>query len=283
LSLKKVFFENKTAIFNKINKYMVKFILGKKLNMTQKFLEDGKVAPATVVQAGPCTITQVKGEKDGYSAVQIGFGLKKKINKPLTGHLKDLDNFRYLREFRVDNADNMTRGKVFDVSSFKVGDALTVTATSKGKGFQGVVKRHGFHGSPASHGHKDQLRMPGSIGATDAARVFKGTRMGGRMGGDTVTVSNLELVEVDQEKGLLYIKGAVPGARNALVSVVTEGELTFVEKKKEEKKPEPKKSETPSKADKKEVKEVAAKKAVVKEEKPVKKVEKKEEPKKEEK
>ena len=262
---------------------MAKFILGKKIEMTQKFLENGHVVPVTAVKAGPCTITQVKGEKEGYTAVQVGFGNKRVINKPLAGHLKDLGNFRYVREFRLADTANFEKGKVFDVTSFEAGDNLKVTATSKGKGFQGVVKRHGFHGSPASHGHKDQLRMPGSIGATDAARVFKGTRMGGRMGGDTVTVSNLELVEVDQEKGLLYIKGAVPGARNALVSVVTEGELTFVEKKKEEKKPEPKKSETPSKADKKEVKEVAAKKAVVKEEKPVKKVEKKEEPKKEEK
>ena len=257
--------------------------------MTQKFLEDGRVAPVTVVAAGPCTVTQVKGDKDGYSAVQIGFGLKKKVNKPLTGHLKGLENFRYLREFRLESTDNMTRGKVFDVSSFQAGDILTVTATSKGKGFQGVVKRHGFHGSPASHGHKDQLRMPGSIGATDAARVFKGTRMGGRMGGDTVTVTNLELIEVDQEKGLLYIKGAVPGARNSLVSVVTEGELTFIEKKKEEPKKEEKKTEEKpieDKVEKKEDKKPVAKKETVKVEKPAKeekKEVKKEEPKKEEK
>ena len=251
--------------------------------MTQKFLEDGRVAPVTVVQAGPCTVTQVKGEKDGYSAVQIGFGLKKKVNKPMTGHLKGLDNFRYLREFRLENADNMTRGKMFDVSSFKTGDILTVTATSKGKGFQGVVKRHGFHGSPASHGHKDQLRMPGSIGATDAARVFKGTRMGGRMGGDTVTVSNLELIDIDQEKGLLYIKGAVPGARNALVSVVADGELVFVEKKKEDPKKEEKKvaEKKEDSVEKTEDEKPAAKKDEVKEEKPAKE-DKKSEPQKEE-
>lgn len=145
----------------------------------------------------------------------------------MVGHLKGLDNFRYLQEFRVDNVASFQRGQTFDVSSFQVGDILAVTATSKGKGFQGVVKRHGFHGSPATHGHKDQLRMPGSIGATDAARVFKGTRMGGHMGDKTITTKNLELIEVDADKGLLYIKGAVPGARNSLVSVVTDGELTF--------------------------------------------------------
>ena len=206
--------------------------------MTQKFLEDGKVAPVTVVQAGPCTVVQVKGEKDGYSAVQIGFDTKKKLSKSLQGHLKGLGNFRYLREFRVDKTDDLQRGKVFDVTSFKAGDILKVSAISKGKGFQGVVKRHGFHGAPASHGHKDQERMPGSIGATDAARVFKGTRMGGRMGGTTTTTSNSELIEVDTEKNLLYIKGAVAGARNALVSIVAEGDIVFVEKKKAEPKPE---------------------------------------------
>lgn len=207
---------------------MSKFILGKKVEMTQKFQEDGTVVPVTVVQAGPCVITQVKaGDKNGYTALQIGFGQKRVLNKPITGHLKGLDNFRYLREFRVDKVDNFQRGQIFDVSSFQAGDILSVTAISKGKGFQGVVKRHGFHGSPASHGHKDQLRMPGSIGATDAARVFKGTRMGGHMGDATITTKNLELIEVDTEKNLLYIKGSVPGARKALVTVVADGELTF--------------------------------------------------------
>jgi large subunit ribosomal protein L3 len=208
---------------------MAKFILGKKLEMTQKFLVDGRVIPVTVVKAGPCTVVQVKGDKDGYSAVQIGFEQKKKANKPMAGHLKGLSNFRVLREFRVAKIEDFARGKVFDVTSFQAGDHLTVTATSKGKGFQGVVKRHGFHGSPASHGHKDQLRMPGSIGATDPARVFKGTRMAGHMGVDTVTVKNLELIEVDPKNNLLFIKGAVPGARNSLVKIVTDGDINFVE------------------------------------------------------
>lgn len=209
---------------------MAKFILGKKLNMTQKFLPDGKVVPVTAVEAGPCTIVQLKGEKDGYQAVQVGFGQRKKIDKPLAGHLKGLPNFRYLREFRVDNTSGLERGKVFDVTSFKVGDILQVTATSKGKGFQGVVKRHHFHGSPKTHGHKDQLRMPGSIGSTDPARVFKGTRMAGRMGGDTVTVKNLELIEIDVDKNLLYVKGAVPGARNAFVRILTSGDIVLMDK-----------------------------------------------------
>ncbi|MCB9802496.1 50S ribosomal protein L3 [Candidatus Nomurabacteria bacterium] len=208
---------------------MAKFILGKKMGMTQKFLEDGTVVATTVIKAGPCTIAQVKSDKDGYKAVQVGFDTKRVINKPLAGHLKGLANFRYLREFRVLDTANFEKGKVFDLSSFEVGDQIKVTAISKGKGFQGVVKRHGFHGSPASHGHKDQLRMPGSIGATDAARVFKGTRMAGHMGVDTVTVPNLKIVEIDQENNLLYVKGAIPGHRNTLVKIVADGDLTFVD------------------------------------------------------
>ncbi len=239
---------------------MAKFILGKKLNMTQKFQEDGTVVPVTAVQAGPCTITQVKGDKEGYTAVQIGFGNKKKINKPLAGHLKDLANFRFLKEFKVKNTDNLAKGKTFDVSTFEVGDILKITGVSKGKGFQGVVKRHGFKGGPASHGHKDQLRMPGSIGATAPARVFKGTRMGGRMGTDTVTVSNLELIEIDRENNILYIKGAVPGARNGLIMIKTEGELSFIEKKIKEKKKEVKSEEkVEKKEDSKDIKVVEKK------------------------
>jgi len=233
---------------------MAKFILGKKLNMTQKFQEDGTVIPVTAVQAGPCTITQVKGQKEGYTAVQIGFGTKKKVNKPLAGHLKDLANFRFLKEFKVKNIDNLAKGKIFDVTTFKVGDILKITGVSKGKGFQGVVKRHGFKGGPASHGHKDQLRMPGSIGATEPARVFKGTRMGGRMGTDTTTIVNLELIEMDKENNILYIKGAVPGARNSLILIRSEGDLIFVEKKVKEKREEIKEDKEKKKEKKKEEK-----------------------------
>ena len=233
---------------------MSKFILGKKVEMTQKFMENGDVAPVTIVNAGPCTVTQVKGDKEGYSAVQVGFGFRKKINKPLKGHLKKLENFRYLREFRLDKTDNFEVGKVFDVSTFEIGDIITISAISKGKGFQGVVKRHGFKGSPATHGHKDQHRMPGSIGSTGPARVFKGTRMGGRMGTDMTTVANLEIIDIDKENNLLYIKGAVPGARNSLVSIITDGDIVFVEKKKEEPKKEEKKVEKKEEVKKEEVK-----------------------------
>ena len=210
---------------------MAKFILGKKLFMTQKFLADGTWVPVTVVEAGPCTVTQVKDQdNDAYQAVQVGFGLKKKLNKPLAGHFKGLANFRHVREFRVDASDSFERSKVIDVSNFQVGDYLDVSAVSKGKGFQGVVKRHGFHGSPASHGHKDQLRMPGSIGAGGVQHVFKGTRMGGRMGGDRVTLKNLEIIEIDLDKNLLYVKGAVPGARNSLLMIKADGEMTLKDK-----------------------------------------------------
>lgn len=260
---------------------MAKFILGIKLNMTQKFTEDGLVVPVTVVEAGPNTVVQVKtAAKDKYSAVQIGFGIKNKrgLSKPMAGHLKGLDSFRYLKEFRVESSDNFSKGKIFDVTSFAAGDKLQVTAASKGKGFQGVVRRHGFRGSPATHGHKDQHRMPGSVGATDPARVFKGTRMGGRMGTDTVTVKNLELIEVDVDKNLLYIKGAVPGSRNSLVTIVADGEIIFVEKPKKEVLPETKaKTEEPKKEEIKNKDKVSdGKKAEVKVEEPKKEVTKEE-------
>jgi len=211
----------------------MKFIIGKKIAMTQRFYQEstgsadkkaateageGKVIPVTVIQAGPCVVTQVKTvENDGYEAVQLGFDRKKRLNKPLAGHLKGFDNYRYLREFRSLEPVFLKRGNVISVSVFKPGDQVRVTGTSKGKGFQGVVKRHGFSGSPASHGHKDQLRMPGSIGATEPAHVFKGTRMAGRMGGEMVSVRNLEIIEVDKDNNLLLVKGAVPGARNTLI------------------------------------------------------------------
>lgn len=221
----------------------MKFILGKKIEMSQIFREEGTVVPVTIVKAGPCQVTQVKSpEKDGYNAVQVGFGEKKRLNKPVAGHLRGLSNFRYLSEFRMDfsnylksgsnfsnnkstEAKDLKRGDKITVSVFEVGDKVKVTGVSKGKGFQGVVKRHGFHGAPATHGHKDQLRMPGSIGATDAARVFPGRRMAGRMGGEQVTVANLEVIKVEPEKNLLYIKGAVPGGRNALLEISGVGEM----------------------------------------------------------
>lgn len=197
----------------------MKFILGKKIEMSQKFNEDGTLIPVTLVKAGPCTVTQVKTlEKDTYEAVQVGFEFKKKLDKPLRGHLKDLENFRYLCEFRCEPKD-WSKGKKIDVSIFTPGELVQVTGVSKGKGFAGVVKRHGFHGQSPSHGHKDQLRMPGSIGATNPQRVIRGMRMAGRMGGDQITIKNLKIIEVDKEKNLLVLKGAVPGARNSLLEI----------------------------------------------------------------
>ena len=210
----------------------MKFILGKKLEMTQKYADNGEAVPVTKVQAGPCRITQIKqGGKDGYFAFQLGFGKKRKIAKPLRGHLKNFDFFSVLKECRVSNSGenkNLKVGDKIDVSAFSKGDIVKVSGVSKGKGFQGVVKRWGFHGSPASHGHKDQLRMPGSIGATGAQHVFKGVKMGGRTGGNNVTVSNLEIVDIDKENNFLYIKGALPGSRNSIVMISGEGEIEIL-------------------------------------------------------
>lgn len=200
----------------------MKFILGKKIEMLQKFAADGSVIPVTAVLAGPCVVTQLKNkETDGYNAVQFGFDLKKKLSKPEAGHLKDLGNFRFLSEYRLLESENidLKRGSTVDVTVFTPGDKVMVTGTSKGKGFQGVVKRHGFHGSPATHGHKDQIRMPGSIGAGGPGRVFKGVRMAGRMGGDQISVKNLEIVAVDKDNNMLFIKGAIPGTRYSLVEI----------------------------------------------------------------
>ncbi len=198
----------------------MKCILAKKIEMSQVFRPDGTVVPVTLVQAGPCVVTQVKtADTDGYSAIQLGFLAAKKLTKSQEGHLTDLPKLRVLNEFRLENGTEFTRGDTIEASSFTVGDVVDVTGTSKGKGFQGVVKRHGFHGHPSSHGHKDQLRMPGSIGAGGPQHVFKGRRMAGRMGNETVTVKNLEVVEV-REKGILALKGAVPGARNAILEIV---------------------------------------------------------------
>ena len=196
------------------------FLLGEKIEMRQQFDTDGNVIPVTVMRAGPCTVRQVKmAEKDGTNAVQVGFGQRKKQSKASQGHLKDLSSFATLREFRVKNPSEYQRGKVLTVELFTVGEKVLVRSKSKGKGFQGVVKRHGFHGSPATHGHKDQLRMPGSIGATDKQNVMKGMRMAGRMGATQVTVRNLKVISVDPEKHLLTVNGSIPGARHTTVII----------------------------------------------------------------
>lgn len=200
-------------------------ILGTKVCMTQVFREDGTVVPVTRVQAGPCVITQVKTkDRDGVAAIQIGHGTQKifRLHKAQQGHLKGLDTVRVMRDVRIDTGNTLKRGDIFTVSIFQSGEKVKVEGTSKGKGFQGVVKRHGFAGSPASHGHKDQLRMPGSIGASGVQRVFKGTRMAGHMGDAKVTVQNLEIVEVHTDSNELFIKGAVPGTRGSLLMISTD-------------------------------------------------------------
>ncbi|MFZ5364446.1 MAG: 50S ribosomal protein L3 [Patescibacteria group bacterium] len=199
---------------------MMKFILGKKLEMSQKFKEDGTVVPVTLISVGPCKVTQVKtAEKDGTNAVQIGFDVAKKLNKPESGHLKDLENFRHLTEIAIEKPEEYSRGQEIKISILAPGDKVQVVGTSRGMGFAGVVKRHHFRGGPASHGHKDNLRAPGSIGAGGVQRVFKGMRMAGRMGGERVTIKNLEVIEVDEQNNILALKGAVPGKRGATVLI----------------------------------------------------------------
>ena len=206
----------------------MKFISGKKSSMTQIWVDD-KVIAVTSVLAGPCTVTQVKNtEKDGYEALQLAYGTRqaKNIKKPQLGHYKKTDTQpAHVREFRTADASKFKAGDVVTVETFSVGDKIDVTGTSKGRGFQGVVKRHHFHGFRKTHGNKDQERMPGSIGAKGPAHVFKGTRMGGRMGNERVTTGNLEIVGIDTEKNILFIKGAVPGAINGFVFVRGKGDL----------------------------------------------------------
>ena len=201
----------------------MKFMLGTKGKMTQVFDEKGVVSAATLVNAGPLTVTQIKNkEVDGYDAVQFGLGIRnqKNIKKPQQGHLKDLGNVRTMREFRAE-AGEMKRGDKMDLSVFVPGDIVEVSAISKGKGFQGVVKRHGFHGGPRTHGQKNKERAPGSIGGGGRAggRVVKGMRMGGRMGNDRVTVTNLRILQVDTENNVLVISGAIPGRPGTLVEI----------------------------------------------------------------
>jgi len=207
----------------------MKFIVGKKIEMTQIYREDGTVIPVTAVLAMPNVITQVKSvsSKDGYDAVQVGFGVAKKTGKALSGHLKGLIPVKAVKEFKVkkEDTESLKRGDTITVAVFAEGDEVKVSGTSKGKGFQGVVKRHGFHGSPKTHGHKDQLRMPGSIGAGGVQRVFKGKKMAGQMGNEQVTISGLKVISIDEVNNILYIKGAVPGARNGLVYICGEGAM----------------------------------------------------------
>jgi len=203
----------------------MKSILGKKLGMTQIFDEDGTVVSVTLIEAGPCYVTQKKTEEtDGYSAIALGFGetTEKRLTKPVAGHLKKANcpPLRHFREFRVADTAEFEEGQKIDASVFEVGDKVDVIGTSKGKGYAGVVKRHGFAGGPKTHGQSDRWRAPGSAGAgSTPGRVFKGMRMAGRMGNERVTAANLKVALVDAEKNLLAVRGSVPGGKNGLVII----------------------------------------------------------------
>lgn len=196
-------------------------ILGRKLGMTQMFESDGKAVPVTVIEAAPMTVVQVKTlENDGYEAVQVGVGTRKRVNSPQKGHMKNLGQFRYLRELKVDNIAEWEAGKTVGVEMFEQGDLVDVSGPSKGRGFAGVMKRHGFHGGPKTHGQSDRARAAGSIGAgTSPGKVIKGMKMAGHMGTRQVTVKSLKVVRVDADKGILMVRGAVPGNEGALVKV----------------------------------------------------------------
>jgi len=202
----------------------MKFILGTKVNMTEYFTENGEVVPVTIISAQPVTVTRVfEKSKDGYDSVQVGFGTQKKerINKAQLGVMKD-KLFKTLKEFRIKDGAKveLKEGDVIDVSVFAEGDKIEVSSISKGKGFQGVVKRHGFAGGPRTHGQKHSEREPGSIGGGLRTHVPKGMRMAGRMGSDRITQKNLKVVFIDKENNTMLIKGAVAGKRGTLVEIV---------------------------------------------------------------
>jgi large subunit ribosomal protein L3 len=230
---------------------MIKGILGKKIGMTQIFNSDGVVTPVTVIQAGPCWITQIKSEEtDGYNAIQMGFEeigadsdteqkrarkIERRMTRPERGHLgllesnverkrKALTNpvpaVRHLREFEIDDLSGLEEGQLITVDVFRTGEKVDIVGTSKGKGFAGTIKRHNFRRQPKTHGASDRTRAPGSIGSTSTpGRVLKGLKMAGRMGGERVTAQNLEIAVVDAERNLLAVKGSVPGAKGGLVMI----------------------------------------------------------------
>jgi large subunit ribosomal protein L3 len=203
----------------------MKFILGTKDGMTQVFSEEGVASPVTIVRVAPNVITQIRtADTDGYEAIQIATIEQKEARVAKAQRAHAGGSFAATREFRVrkhhqESLDGFEKGQTLDASVFAVGDKVIVSATSKGKGFQGVVKRHGFSGGKATHGNKDQHRTSGSIGATGPARVFKGTRMAGRMGADTVTVKNLTVVQVNKDENIILLKGAIPGRKGSIISV----------------------------------------------------------------
>ena len=201
---------------------MIDGLLGRKLGMTQIFDDNGEVVPVTVIELGPCVVTQIKTrERDGYEAVQLGYALKKRLNRPEQGHRKASGvASRFLREFRADSIDEFSVGQVIDCGIFHDGDVVDVIGHSKGRGFTGVMKRHGFRGGPKTHGQSDRHRAPGSIGASATpGRVFKGMRMAGRKGNERVTVQNLRVAKVLPDRNVILVRGSIPGANNGLVMV----------------------------------------------------------------
>ena len=200
---------------------MIRGILGRKMGMTQVFTEAGEVLPVTVIEAGPCTVTQVRTkDKDGYEAVQLGFGQAKRLNRAEKGHLKGLAPLAHLHEVEATDVAEWKVGQPVDVSIFEVGEKVDAIGVSKGKGFAGVVKRHHFAGGPKTHGQSDRHRAPGSSGSgTTPGRVLKGTRRAGHMGHEQVTVQNLEVVSADADRNLLLVKGSVPGPREGLLFI----------------------------------------------------------------
>lgn len=203
---------------------MSRGILGKKLGMTGIFTPAGKYVPATVIEAGPCVVTQIKTkDTDGYDALQLGFGGKKvsRVSKPLQGHFKKSGDqcFHFTKEFSVENPADFNIGQELTVEMFKVGERVDVVGTTKGRGFSGVIKRHGFHRGPMTHGSRN-IRRPGSVGCSAwPARIIKGKKMPGQYGNDRKTVRNLEIIDIRSDDNLILVKGAVPGAESGLVSV----------------------------------------------------------------
>jgi large subunit ribosomal protein L3 len=198
-----------------------KGLIGKKLGMTRLYTETGEMVPVTVIEAGPCYVTQIKSTNtDGYNAVQIGFEHARRLNQPERGHLRDLPALKHLREVRTDDVDQYEVGQMLDVTLFEAGEYVDVTGITKGRGFAGAMKRHGFRGGPATHGQSDRARAVGSIGSTSTpGRVLKGMRGPGHMGNRRDTMLNLEVVLVDPERNLLAVRGSIPGPKEGLVVV----------------------------------------------------------------
>jgi len=230
---------------------MIEGLLGRKLGTLEIFDRDGTVVPVTVIETGPCTVLQVRTkDRDGYEAVQLGFGVRRHVNEPMKGHFKGMGSFRYLREFRVDEIGQWQVGQRVGAEIFEPGDLVDVSGISKGRGFAGVMKRHGFHGGPKTHGQSDRGRSPGSIGASASpGRVIKGMKMAGHMGATKVTVRNLEVVDSNPARGVIMVKGSVPGAKDGLLRIRLARKQAVkrrvAERKAEEAEPEEKMVEEP--------------------------------------